>query len=272
MKKPLKPVEMFLAIGLAVTLGACGNSSTDAGEGGEATENTTPAQETVNEGGEGGEGGATGNTDVDYMSALGLMKGHLIVAKELMEQGKYDQAEPHIGHPVEELYGDIEGQLSQRKVDQFKPQLNELHDLVKSTPEKPETKEAYTQALESIDEAIAALPETQRQSPEFVLEVIDGLLATAGEEYEAAIADGKIVEIVEYQDSRGFVIYAEDLYQGISEQVSQENAEVGKEIESSLTELKKAWPSVNPPDTPVMTPEEVTKLLETINENSQKVS
>jgi len=266
MTKPLKPVEILLAIGLVATLGACEGPSI---EGGETTENTAPTQEAV---GEGGEGGATGNADVDYMSALGLMKGHLIVAKELMDEGEYEQAEPHIGHPVEELYGDVEDELSQRNVAEFKPQLNELHDLIKSTPEKPETKEAYTQALESIDEAIAVLPEAQLESPEFVLGVIDGLLATAGEEYEAAIADGKIVEIIEYQDSRGFVIYAEELYQGISEQVSQDNAEVGTQIESSLTELKKAWPTVNPPDAPIMTPEEVTKLIETIKENSQKVS
>jgi len=40
------------------------------------------------------------------------MKGHLIVAKELMAQGNYKQAEPHIGHPVEELYADVEGELT----------------------------------------------------------------------------------------------------------------------------------------------------------------
>ena len=39
--------------------------------------------------------------DVDYMAKLGLMKGHLIVAKELLDQQQPKQAEPHIGHPVE---------------------------------------------------------------------------------------------------------------------------------------------------------------------------
>jgi len=39
----------------------------------------------------------TGDADIDYMTALGLMKGHLIVAKELMAQGNYKQAEPPSG-------------------------------------------------------------------------------------------------------------------------------------------------------------------------------
>jgi hypothetical protein len=34
--------------------------------------------------------------DVDYMSKLGLMKGHLLVAKELLDQNQPKQAEPHM--------------------------------------------------------------------------------------------------------------------------------------------------------------------------------
>ena len=52
--------------------------------------------------------------DVDYMVKLGLMKGHMYVAKELLDLNKPDQAEPHIGHPVEEIYADVEEQLKER--------------------------------------------------------------------------------------------------------------------------------------------------------------
>ena len=70
--------------------------------------------------------------DVDYMIKLGLMKGHLIVAKELLDLQKPDQAEPHIGHPVEEIYADVEEQLKERNVKEFKTQLVALQDLVKA--------------------------------------------------------------------------------------------------------------------------------------------
>ncbi|MGB7445279.1 MAG: hypothetical protein WA919_29760 [Coleofasciculaceae cyanobacterium] len=214
----------------------------------------------------------TEKDDVSYMTALGLMKGHLMVAKELLNEGKPEEAEPHIGHPVEEIYGDIEGQLEQRNVEEFKPTLNKLNDTVKSAPKAPELTPQYQEAMQEIDGAIAALPEEQRQSPEFLLQVVNQMLNVAGEEYEAAIADGKFVEILEYQDSRGFVLYSEELYRNISSQMSEEHAEASQAIESSLTELKTAWPSVNPPETPIKSPEEVSGLVATIKENSQKVA
>ncbi|MGQ4647237.1 hypothetical protein [Lyngbya aestuarii] len=210
--------------------------------------------------------------DVDYMTTLGLMKGHLIVAKELIDEGKPKEAEPHIGHPVEELYGDIEGELPERNVKDFKTTLNKLNDTVKSQPNAPELATQYQEATQEIDGAIEVLPATERQSPEFVLKVINRMLNTAGKEYEAAIADGKITEVVEYQDSRGFVLYSEDLYRNISDQMSKENPEAHQAIETSMTELKTVWPSVDAPAVPVKTPEEVSELIETIKENSQKVS
>ena len=276
MVKRLKPVELFLTLGLAATLGACASPSNNAGAGGEATNEpastVTPAHEGEGgvapahegEGGEGGEGGesaSTGDAAVDYMTTLGLMKGHLIVAKELMAQGNYKQAEPHIGHPVEELYADVEGELSQRKVPEFKSTLDELYSLSKSAPEKPETTAAFQKSVQSIDNAIAAVPASQLRSPEFVLDVMNRMLKTAAEEYKAAIANNKFVELVEYQDSRGFVLYTEELYKNIADQVSKARPEDHKVIAARLEELKKAWPTVNPPATPVKTPSEVYGLI-----------
>lgn len=207
--------------------------------------------------------------DVDYMTKLGLMKGHLLVAKELLDLQKPAQAEPHIGHPVEEIYVDVEDQLNERNVPEFKTSLISLQDLVKAKSAKIDTN--FTEAVKSVDNAIAFLPEAMRSSPEFVLQVINGLLDTANSEYTAAIANGKISAAIEYQDSRGFVIYAEELYKGISSQVSAANADTDKLIASNMSELSKNWPSVIPPATPVNPPAVITQLIKTIEKESQKV-
>ncbi|MBD2499062.1 helix-hairpin-helix domain-containing protein [Anabaena azotica] len=209
--------------------------------------------------------------DVDYMTKLGLMEGHLLVAQELLEQNQPKQAEPHIGHPVEEIYVDVEDQLNERKVKEFKTTLESLQDLVKSQPKDAKVKTNFTASVQSVDSAIAALPEAQRNKPAFVLQVVNGLLDAANSEYGAAIADGKITAAIEYQDSRGFVFYADKLYQGISSQLAQTNPETHKAIQTSFTELKKVWPAVIPPATPVKTTQEVTKLIKDIEANSQKV-
>ncbi|MBC6431979.1 helix-hairpin-helix domain-containing protein [Nostoc sp. HG1] len=209
--------------------------------------------------------------DVDYMSKLGLMKGHLLVAQELLDQNQPKQAEPHIGHPVEEIYVDVEEQLNERKVKEFKTTLVSLQDLVKSSPKDSKVKTNFTSSVQAVDSAIAALPADKRSKPGFVLQVINELLDSANSEYGAAIADGKITAPIEYQDSRGFVVYANDLYKGISSQVAQADPEAHKAIDTSFAELIKVWPAAIPPAKAVKTASDVTKLVKTIEENSQKV-
>jgi hypothetical protein len=209
--------------------------------------------------------------DVDYMSKLGLMKGHLLVAQELLDQNQPKQAEPHIGHPVEEIYVDVEDQLNERKVKEFKTTLVSLQDLVKSSPKDSKVKTNFASSVQAVDGAIAALPAAERSKPGFVLQVINELLDSANSEYGAAIADGKISAAIEYQDSRGFVIYADELYKAISSQVAQQNPEADKAINTTFAELTKVWPSAIPPAKPVKAPNDVTKLIKTIEVNSQKV-
>jgi midasin (ATPase involved in ribosome maturation) len=205
------------------------------------------------------------------MTKLGLMKGHLLVAKELLDQQKPDQAEPHIGHPVEEIYVDVEDQLQERNVKEFKTTLINLQDLVKSKPQDARVQTEYQAAMQAIDNAIQAMPAAQRQSPEFVLKVMDGLLDAAGTEYKAAIANGKIAEVIEYQDSRGFVTYANMLYKTISSEMGKENPQANQAIATSMTQLQQAWPSATAPATPTMTSEQVSGLIKSVELSTQKI-
>ncbi|PSB17451.1 DNA uptake protein [Phormidesmis priestleyi ULC007] len=211
--------------------------------------------------------------DVDFMTKLGLMKGHMLVAKELLDLQKPDQAEPHIGHPVEEIYADVEDQLNDRNIKEFKTGLIALQDTVKAgAKDANKVDTEFKTSMQAVDGAIAALPETQRTSPDFVLQTINGLLDTANSEYTAAIADGKISQAIEYQDSRGFVIYANELYKAIAPQMAKDRARANTTIQTTMAELMKAWPSVLPPATPVKTPVEVSKLIKTIEQSAQKTA
>lgn len=209
--------------------------------------------------------------DIDYMTKLGLMKGHLLVAKELLDQNQPKQAEPHIGHPVEEIYVDVEDQLNERQVKEFKTSLISLQDFVKSNPKNPKVKTDFASSVQAVDGAVAALPAEQRSQPRFVLQVMNGLLDAANSEYDAAIADGKVSAEIEYQDSRGFVVYANELYKGIADKMAKAHPEEHKAIEANMAELITVWPSAIPPAKPVKTPEDVTKLVKNIEQNSQKV-
>ncbi|MCY7331282.1 MAG: helix-hairpin-helix domain-containing protein [Pseudanabaena sp. CAN_BIN31] len=199
--------------------------------------------------------------DVDYLTKLGLMKGHMIVAKELIDVQKPEQALPHIGHPVEEIYADVEGQLKQRNVKDFKQSLIDLQQLIKSKPSDPMVATKYNEAMTSIDNAIAAIPESQRQSPKLALQVINTILDTASSEYTAAIANNKIKEIIEYQDSRGFTLYVEQLYKDIAPAMQKDYPDAHKQFTASLAKLKPAYPSPLAPEKPVLSVADMSELI-----------
>jgi hypothetical protein len=77
--------------------------------------------------------------------------------------------------------------------------------------------------------------------------------------------------VIEYQDSRGFVNYADTLRNNISEPLTKKNPEAQKAIADTMTQLKTVWPSPIAPATPVLPPDKVTQLVKAIENNAQKV-
>lgn len=219
-----------------------------------------------------GTASAVDTKDVDYTTKLGLMRGHLIAAQELLALRQPQAALPHFGHPIDELYLDIEEQLAEREVADFKTTLIQLRDMVKFSPESPKITTQFQSALAAIDGAMAAVPADRRESSTFVLQVMDGLLAAAAAEYNEAITNGKIAERIEYEDSRGFVLYADSLYKKIATQMAGDDPQTHQTISTNLEQLKKAWPQTKPPATAVVTPEEVTAYVKAIEAASQKVA
>jgi hypothetical protein len=207
--------------------------------------------------------------DVDYLTKLGLMKGHMLVAGQLLDLNLPAQAEPHLGHPVEEIYVDLAEQLPERNVAEFSDVLTKTQDLVKSKPNDPQVKATYDQAMKAIDQAIAALPAEELQSPSFVLKSVTEMLETAVAEYTAAISGGKITEVIEYQDSRGFVEYAKDtLLKQIEPQL---DAKLASELNTQMNDLFKAWPEPVPPAAPVVSADEVANQVKAIEQATAPV-
>ncbi|MBV9632136.1 MAG: hypothetical protein JO230_28865 [Xanthobacteraceae bacterium] len=203
-------------------------------------------------GGEAGEAGVPADLPPDFQFALtlALIRGHLLVGDELVRAGKWDAALPHFLHPTEELYGGIKDKVGDYQTPAFDTALLKLADVVKE-----KNSSAYTNALNGVTSALdagdAGVKAKEADWPSFVVATAIMALKAAISEYEEAIVNGQIAKPVEYQDSRGFVWQAERMIDSVSQDLARKDPAALKSVRAGLAQLKKAWPTVTPPRTPV---------------------
>ncbi|MDR5902584.1 hypothetical protein [Halomonas icarae] len=193
-----------------------------------------------------------------YYTNLAMMKGHLTVARELYQAGEQTAAQPHFGHPIHEHYGVLEPAFEARGVEGIESNLKALVETMRTGGEWESKTDAYATALEAIDEAMQDVDGELRDDVAFQSRAQLVLLRQALHEYEEAVDDGQFVNIVEYQDSRGFVLTAQALLEAQVDLYAEDTyAELLAAYESTL----EAWPSAVAPETPVMTPGELSARL-----------
>lgn len=194
----------------------------------------------------------------DALLVLAQMQGHLLMAQELIEAGQVNAAEPHVGHPVDELYGSVAPALALHGVAPFLRSLEELRQQVRLNPTAPETIGLLRRAQQRIDAAAAALtpgdaaPGGAAARNALLQEVVRELAQSAVEEYGSAVAGDRVVESIDYQDARGF------LRQGLR-LASQHRADgaTWQAMERTLESMLQAFPSATPPANAVLSAAEL---------------
>ena len=145
--------------------------------------------------------------DTDFLFRLGMLEGHLIVGHDLIRAGQNGLALPHFGHPVRELYDDIEDYVSAKRIPPFDAQLIKLEAAVASAPQSPQTEALYQAAIKTLHDARNAAPAAIRDSVPSMIKICSDTIDAAAGEYGESLNRGKIDVIVEYHDSRGFISY-----------------------------------------------------------------
>ena len=167
------------------------------------------------------------NTDVDFATNIEFIKGHLFAATSNKQDGNNELTQTHTFHPIVEIYSLIRDQLvaADDKLNKtLSGSLNNLTSIVfSSTPE--EFKESANSVKSLLDDALAkAIPGNEISDVKFNMSILLNLLKTAESEYNIGIANGTIANIAEYQDAKGFVNSAEDLFnktiQGLNQTTS----------------------------------------------------
>jgi hypothetical protein len=199
------------------------------------------------EGGEGeGKNAAKLEPSLRFYRDLQRLRGHIAIGAELVEQGKWKEAAPHFDHPEKEIYGQLRPHLATYDIQPFSTALQALSKAVKA-----KNKDAYAKAKADVEERLAAadkkLQAKESDWPHFVVETVVETLRSAAEEYEEGVKGGKVRNVIEYQDARGFVLQAEKLFGTIADDAAKKNQAAVDAVRAALTDIKTALPGPLPP-------------------------
>ena len=177
------------------------------------------------------------NEHVEFAADLEYIRGHLAQAAANKQAGNADLAIAHASHPVHEVYVQIEGELAEHNAD-LNEELQEnlttfANQINNMTLQQVQTEVAQINTL--LDEAeTSVISQAETDDPAFNAMVAIAVLETAEHEYQEAINDGEIVEMVEYQDSTAFIARAEEIF--ISIQTDMPEGE-GREVVEFFEQL-----------------------------------
>ena len=174
-------------------------------------------------------GEAVPSTDehVEFAANLEYIRGHLDQAVANKQAGNNELAIAHAGHPVAEVYALIEGEIEEHDAElngQLEESLTGLANQINTmTAAQVQTEVSEINVL--INEVETSVLGDKMSDPVFSGMVAMAVLDTAEHEYEEAVANGEIVEMIEYQDSTAFIAQAEEIFNSIRAELPEHEAE-----------------------------------------------
>ena len=176
----------------------------------------------------------------DYALKLGLIRGHLWVANELVVQGHLVLGGKHSKHPAQEVYKELEPLFESINSEGFADKL-EFMAISLQNKEVEDFQSAYLEVVTAISLIYPKMSLTVSQE----LEVTLGLLKQALTEYKVGVIEGAVVDLQEYQDARGFTHIAEESIRlmGDNAQTQIDKRHLLK-LQAQFSTVYKLWPSL----------------------------
>jgi hypothetical protein len=185
--------------------------------------------------------------DLAFARFIALIRGHLLAGDELVQKRQWNAAYPHFAFPTEEIYGVIRDDLRAYHTPPFDGSLKALARTIRAR-----NAAQYPRSLEKVEAALAAadaaLNLRQPDQPRFAVAVAVEVLKTAAEEYEDAVANGRIVHPIGYRTARGFVLQADRMIESAALQLPASDAASLAEIRTGLALIKQAFVRLNTPE------------------------
>jgi S-adenosylmethionine/arginine decarboxylase-like enzyme len=192
-------------------------------------------------------------TLVEFVSNIEQIRGHLNQALINKESGNYTLAQTHSLHPIEEVYSSIEDQLVNQNStlnQTLSAALQNLSSTV-TTADLQDFESQIGNVNILLNNSVQTLvPSSElNNNPAFNASVVGRLLHLAVHEYEEAVANGTIIEVVEYQDAQAFIHRAESIFKSSASRINQSLAHEVQEVNEFFSNLNGAVNNRDEPGT-----------------------
>jgi len=256
MKVELKTwTNLGVATALAgLTLAGCSGEAGDGGEAGEGAVVGTAGETGEGEGGEGisgegGEGGvevaAAGNDPVIYGSALAVAEAHVIAARDAYAAGETDAGAEMFAHPVSEVLLEMQPVFAAQGVEDF----SSLFAGASEAALGGATAEEIAGQAETIIAALRAAEEKAPSSDKGAGKIAGGIVADQIERAVAMYAQAnESTNYGPYLDGYGYYKTAAAIFERSADTVRAEDADLASSIETALSVLGDAYPSIERPE------------------------
>lgn len=190
--------------------------------------------------------------EFDLLENLGLLEGHLIIGRALLEANMSADALPHFGHPVHEIFEYLRPQMARRQVADFEPELVALETQARRGA-GPDLVARYDAVIARVEALRATVPAELRASERFMTGVIAQLMQDVADDYEEAIERGRIANAVEYHDALGFLTYIERLTAARARAATGAAIAAYAVMAGEIRTARAAFPALRPPVEPPVT-------------------
>ena len=179
---------------------------------------------------------------LDFASGLEETLGHFWALELNLDEGNAQLAVTHATHPIAELYHILKPMLKATDSDldmRFEIILSELKDTASTNVSRAQAQHAVDDAKEMVELVRTTIIEDELSNdPNFKLGLMKSLLEVSAAEYGAAVKDGMIVEMAEFQDGSAFVWRSQQIFETISSDI---DSQTRSEINDMYDNLWKAY-------------------------------
>ena len=184
---------------------------------------------------------------VRFAADVEKARAHLLVSEQLYATGQARTAALHAAHPVQELGNRLIGpvrRVDTARADRLREALKDPGRVIEAAA--PATRYAATvvSLTKALDDAVTRVVGAEaRWDVALRSRVLAALLDGMADEYDEAYKEGRITQVVEYQDAYGFFQRVQALYKELPADARRADLE--------MATLARALSSREPPVTPM---------------------